>query len=67
MGIFKKDKYEKGGIIRGTADIIKGTGELSHGFARNAAGKDDYGLRHRGTRDIDKGIKKVFGIKVKKE
>jgi hypothetical protein len=66
MGIFHKDKYEKGGIIRGTADIIKGTGELSHGVARSATGKNDYGLKYKGTKDIVKGTQKILGFKVKK-
>lgn len=70
MGLFgKKEKYEKGGIIRGSLQCIKGGIEHSAGTAKRIAGDTSRGkyLQYRGAKDVDKGLKKILGFRVKKE
>ena len=71
MGLFRKDKYEKGGIIRGTAQVIRGTGEISLGIAKDSTSRRDgispEGLKYKGTTNVIKGTKKILGIKVRKK
>lgn len=70
MGLFgKKEKYEKGGIIRGGLQCIKGVTEHSAGTVKRITGDTSRGkyLQHRGAKDVDKGLKKILGIRVKKE
>ena len=69
MGLFgKKEKYEKGGIVRGSLQATKGVLEYSAGSAKKASG-DSSGekLQYMGAKDVSKGIKKMIGLKVKKD
>ncbi len=70
MGLLrKKEKYEKGGIVRGTIQVAAGTAKYAAGTAKKEAG--DYGtgthLQRSGAKDIVKGTKKILGMKVKKD
>jgi hypothetical protein len=62
MGLFRKDKYEKGDIIRGTIDIVKGIGVFSNGVVRSAAGNDGNTLKYKVTKDIIKGRKNMIQL-----
>ena len=69
MGLFrKKEKYEKGGIVRGSIQATTGALKYSAGSAKRAEG-DSTGihLQQSGAKDMIKGTKKILGMKVKKD
>ena len=69
MGLFKKkEEYEKGGIVRGSIQTTKGILEHSTGTTMRVSGKSGgIELQRRGAQDVTNGLKKIVGIKIKKQ
>jgi len=69
MAIFGRGKYEKGGIVRGSIQLVTGACKYSAGVTKETIdGKSSMttGLKYQGAKDIVKGTKKILGIPVKK-
>jgi len=71
MGLFRKTKYEKGGVVRGTIQATTGASQYTAGKTKETiSGRSTSmttGLKHKGTSNMINGTKKILGIRVKKK
>jgi hypothetical protein len=71
MGLFRKAKYEKGGVVRGTIQATTGVSQYTAGKTKEAISGGSTsmttGLKRKGVSNMFDGTKKILGMRVKKK